>query len=259
MAYPDIERRILDMWPKFEDGSYVWFGDKAVANSGRNEGKEFTVGQVYFENEHDKLLGSVPDGCYWNYKAADPYVKRPAPKVLDADGVEIKAGDRVYSIENGNSYIVRSINGSGTLELEGFEYKGWSPKFFTHMQPAIDADGALIKVGDTVWVDEGTDRCKVIEVDGGTVHVQYADGFIFEHNPSRLSHKYPDSWERLEEDAAKGVCEYAGAEREPGTINVYTCCGCRFDEDSDGPTCDKQMAHDIIRRAKALAEKEAGR
>lgn len=34
MAYTDMERRILDMWPKFEDGSYVWFGDKAVANSG---------------------------------------------------------------------------------------------------------------------------------------------------------------------------------------------------------------------------------
>lgn len=34
MAYTDMERRILDMWPKYEDGSYVWFGDKAVANSG---------------------------------------------------------------------------------------------------------------------------------------------------------------------------------------------------------------------------------
>lgn len=62
-----------------------------------------------------------------------------------------------------------------------------------------------------------------------------------------------DSWERLEEDAAKGVCEYAEAERKPGTINAHTCCGCRFDEGGDGPTCEKQMTLDLIRRAKALA------
>ena len=62
-----------------------------------------------------------------------------------------------------------------------------------------------------------------------------------------------DNWEKLEEDALKGVCEYAEAERKPGTIDAHTCCGCRFDEDGDGPTCEKQMALDIIRRAKALA------
>ena len=27
MAYTDIEQRILDMWPKYEDGEYVWIGD----------------------------------------------------------------------------------------------------------------------------------------------------------------------------------------------------------------------------------------
>ena len=66
-------------------------------------------------------------------------------------------------------------------------------------------------------------------------------------------HAPKDSWERLEEDALKGVCEYAEADRKPGTIDAHTCCGCRFDEDGDGPTCEKQMALDIIRRAKALA------
>ena len=248
MAYTDIERRILDMWPKFEDGCYVQLGDKAVANSGRNEGKEFTVGQVYFENEHDKLLGSVPDGCYWNYKAADPYVKRPAPKVLDADGVDIKAGDRVYSIENDNSYIVRSINGSGTLELEGFEYKGWSPKFFTHMQPAIDADGVLIKAGDTVWLKDGTELL-VEEVN--RYGARCFDGEIRRTlDPKSLTHTQPDSWERLEHDADNGPCGYFD-------FNGKECTGCpAFDS---GKPCIAAVCTDIVRRAKAIAEKEAAR
>lgn len=28
MAYTDMEQRILDMWPKFEDGSYVMYEDE---------------------------------------------------------------------------------------------------------------------------------------------------------------------------------------------------------------------------------------
>lgn len=80
MAYTDIEQRILDMWPKFEDGCYVQLGDKAVANSGENSGKEFTVRNIYFENRRGRLRSSTLDGCYWNWKAADPYVKRPEHK-----------------------------------------------------------------------------------------------------------------------------------------------------------------------------------
>lgn len=71
--------------------------------------------------------------------------------------------------------------------------------------------------------------------------------------PETVTHTRPDSWERLEEDARKGVCEYAGAYRKSGTIDSHECDGCRFDGDGNGPTCEQQMALDIIRRAKALA------
>lgn len=123
----------------------------------------------------------------------------------------------------------------------------------------LDADGVEIKVGDTVWCDEDNKQCEVIELVGGTVRVQYQNGYTLEHYPSYLTHTRPDSWERLEEDALKGVCEYAEAERKPGTIDAHTCCGCRFDEDGDGLTCEKQVALDIIRRAKALAGVEVER
>lgn len=250
MEYTDIEQRILDMWPKFEDGNYVQLGDKAVANSGENSGKEFTVRNVYFENGHGKLRSSALDGCYWNWKSADTRVKRPAPKVLDADGVEIKVGDRIYSIENGNSYIVRAIHGSGTLEFEGFEYKGWFPRIFTHKQPVRDIDGVLIKVGDKVWVDGVSESCEVAKVESGIVQVQYADGDTFECCSSDITHEQPDSWERLEEDVEKSTCEYFGFRDK----ECSECPGLK----GGVKGCSVIKMRDLVRRAKAIAEKEAG-
>ena len=253
MECTDMERRILDMWPKFEDGAYVQLGDKAVANSGENSGKEFTVRNVYFENGHGKLRSSALDGCYWNWKSADTRVKRPAPKVLDADGVEIKVGDRVFSIENGNSYIVRSVNGNGTLEFEGFEYKGWFPTIFTHMQPAIDADGVLIKVGDTVWHEDGREL-RVIGFDGmqdgeTVLIVEYAaePTKLGEVRCLSVSHTNPDSWERLEKDATMSPWSYCD---KYGLVDR---------SDGEFAPIGEAFAIDLVRRAKAIAEKEAAR
>lgn len=231
MEYTDMERRILDIWPKFEDGSYVWFGDAYIdTDDDENEAVE-----VLFSRENVDLVGL--EGFYTGFNPSER-VKRPAPKVLDADGVEIKVGDRVYSICNGDSYIVRAINGSGTLEFEGFEYKGWFPTIFTHTQPAIDADGVLIKVGDKVWVDGVSESCEVAKVESGIVQVRYADGDTFECCSSDLTHEQPESWERLEKDARQL------------DINLN-------DTTDDYPRMN--FARDLIRRAKALAEKEAAR
>lgn len=87
------ERAILDMRPRFEDGEYVWFGDVVkVPTCGAipAEAIEFTAGKVQVKDAED---GD------WNtsMRAVQP-LKRPAPKVLDADGVEIKVGDTVYGI-----------------------------------------------------------------------------------------------------------------------------------------------------------------
>lgn len=90
----DDEKRILGLWPKYEDGGYVMPGDVAVANSGAKKGRAFTVISVRVNTVGVCLTDC--DGSYWNYKAGDRRVKRPEPKVLDADGVEIKVGDTVW-------------------------------------------------------------------------------------------------------------------------------------------------------------------
>lgn len=185
MAYTDMERRILDMWPKFEDGAYVMYEDEFDFDGevktayGFNFGTGGRVSICSDKGSHVRL----PNG---------EHVKRPAPKVLDADGVEIE-------------------------------------------------------VGDTVWVDGVSESCEVVKVENVIVQVQYADGDTFECCSSDLTHEQPDSWERLEKDAKKGNCEYLGRSQS-------SCDGCYLNGKS---ACDEYVRIDLIRRAKALAEKEA--
>lgn len=245
------EREILDMWPKFEDGEPVMIGDEAT----NNKNQRFTVKRIEFRHGKWMLNDSVTDGHYLNGKSGKR-VKRPAPKALDADGMEIKVGDRIYSIETGNSYTVRSINGSGTIEFNGFNDKGWSPKYFTHMQPTIDADGVLIKVGDTVWHHSGFAHGVVTSIDAGSLMgtVRYVNGDVeFRDAAKDLTHARPDSWERLEEDAAKHPCDYA----EVVKGSKFNDCGdCPWWGECGGRSESELMARDIIRRAKKLAGEE---
>ena len=102
------EREILDMWPKFEDGEPVMIGDEAT----NNKNQRFTVKRIEFRHGKWMLNDSVTEGHYLNGKSGKR-VKRPAPKVLDADGVPIKVGDTVYELETGEKYkVVRVFSGT---------------------------------------------------------------------------------------------------------------------------------------------------
>lgn len=190
------EREFLDMWPKFEDGEPVMIGDEAT----NNKNQRFTVKRIEFRHGKWMLNDSVTEGHYLNGKSGKR-VKRPAPKALDADGMEIK-------------------------------------------------------VGDTVWDDDGVEMTVmslVGELPGHVTTHSKIPPARYSISAKRITHTRPDSWERLEEDACKGVCEYAGARLINGTIDIHGCDGCRFDADGDDPDCEQQMARDIIRRAKKLA------
>lgn len=191
------ERAILDMWPRFEDGEYVWFGDAVEAH----HSGAITVEAIEFSHG-DVCVKDAEDGDWDTSMYAMRPLKRPAPEVLDADGVEIKVGDTVY------------------------EPRMYGDNSFTVSRLTKNRDGRTL------------------------VMVEEMGSGLF---PETVTHTRHDSWERLEEDARKGVCEYAGAYRKSGTIDSHECDGCRFDSDGNGPTCEQQMALDIIRRAKALA------
>lgn len=123
------ERQILDMWPRFEDGEYVWFGDEVGA-----PGVEAT--EVY--------VSEIATAIWNNHRghmhlALGERAPRPAPKVLDADGVEIKFGDTVWC-GNGVEMTVMSLVG----ELPGHvtthskippAMHSIDPKRLTHTRP----------------------------------------------------------------------------------------------------------------------------
>ncbi len=188
------ERRILDMWPRYEDGEPVMVGDEAT----NNKNQRFTVKRIEFRHGKWMLNDSVTEGHYLNGKSGER-VKRPAPEVLDADGMEIK-------------------------------------------------------VGDTVWCDDGVEMTVMSLVGELPGHVTTRSNIPpakYSINPKRLTHTRPDSWERLEEDAVKVVCEYAGA--VPDEFGDYDCDTCRLFNARGNLICEQLMTREIVRRAKALA------
>lgn len=184
------EREILDMWPKFEDGEPVMIGDEAT----NNKNQRFTVKRIEFRHGKWMLNDSVTEGHYLNGKSGKR-VKRPVQSVLDADGVEIKVGDTVWT-------------------LDGLE-------------------GVVTKLGD------------------GAAYIAYESDYAQREEADNLTHTRPDSWEQLEEDAVKVVCEYAGA--VPDEFGDYDCNTCRLFDARGNLICEQLMTREIVRRAKALA------
>lgn len=78
-------------WPRFEDGGLVRIGDELEF-----EGKTMLVGDAIFYADGWALWCDREDMNGRLYGKYGERVKRPAPKVLDADGVSIKVGDTVY-------------------------------------------------------------------------------------------------------------------------------------------------------------------
>lgn len=188
----DKERRILDMWPRFEDGEPVMIGDEVEDLRGE-------IIEVYIAENAAAIWDNF--GNHMHLSSGER-VKRPVQSVLDADGVEIKVGDTVWC-EDGSEWLVEELNRYGARCFDGDKRRTFIPAFLTHTRP--------------------------------------------------------DSWERLEEDELKGVCEYAGA--EPSEFDAHDCDACRFYGEHGKLMCKQLMALDIVRRAKALAgvEVAAGR
>lgn len=176
------ERRILAMWPRFEDGELVMPGDKVHYASAYNDETSIEVESI---TAMDGYFVLCDDECRSNQYEQGQRVKRPVQSVLDADGVEIEAGDTVHGI------------GRTKHRFEVIDPH--------HIDPEV-GEAFSVRCYDRDELEEC--HCK----------------------PKLLAHTRPDSWERLEEDAAE----------------------------LDDMPCDFN-AKDLVRRAKALAGMEVGR
>lgn len=86
---------------RYEDGEPADFGDEFVDHNGNVQ----QIGSMAYtkgKTDYVRLNG-------WSRVELDKPLRRPDPKVLDADGVEIKVGDTLFA-KNGESNVVASIH-----------------------------------------------------------------------------------------------------------------------------------------------------
>ena len=136
----DAERALPEgvEWPRFEDGGLVRIGDELEF-----EGKTMLVCDATFYADGWALWCDREDMSGRLYGKYGERVKRPAPKVLDADGVPIKVDDTVYFVNgNGRALIVERIDANGGEPAVDLVYTGerihWhsaNPEKLTHECP----------------------------------------------------------------------------------------------------------------------------
>lgn len=110
----DAERALPEgvEWPRFEDGEMVKFGDEVEF-----EGEAAKVLDVAFSVVRFSLGVGTATTSGRVYGFLGEPAKRPAPKVLDADGVSIKVGDTVYCDDDPEQLIVDSFDDPGCVYL----------------------------------------------------------------------------------------------------------------------------------------------
>ena len=232
------------------------------------DGKPLEVGQTVYAKNYDYVkctvlaIEWVVDGYLVEVENEGGHKFRQTPDefthqrpVLDADGVEIRVGDAVWSthLDEPHEWIVidphEDRDDSQTVLVSIGDRTGRArPENLTHRALVLAADGRPLREGETVWDTNGDELVIGALEDGGhTVTCRYADvgDAIPVHgmwSPSDLTHERPDSWERIEEDAEKDPCGYFGFDGEE------TCGKCPASEKN----CEQTMAQDLVRRAKKL-------
>ena len=173
-----------------------------------------------------------------------------APKVLDADGAEIRVGDVLYRKSDGHMVKVVEVDEKTFTDADDYVRPG---EGYTHRAPVLAADGKPLREGETVWsVDTGASYT-VKRITDELIPIKCIDtnGLPISLHPPQLTHERPDSWERLEEDAKKLTCDYFGHSADDGS-----CEECHAYTDSTpqgGRGCRYAQMADLVRRAKALA------
>ena len=223
-------------WPFYEDGEPVrlgehWQQDGYDWSITSIDSIEFAEDGVRFENEYAD--------AFYRYGER---VKRPAPQVLDADGVEIRKGDTVWSLGGGGPYTVSGFDGGTPYVLcdDGAgNVPALEPSALAHRAPVLASDGEPLEVGQTVYhIADGKEYTVEELFEGGAMVTP--DGITGGRcRADYLTHERPDSFSLIEQDAELCPYDYAMKYGKP-----------------DGVSNGKFQRVDLVRRARALAEKE---
>lgn len=216
----EIER---DYTPKlrYEDGEPLKCGDKIDY-----KGETLTV--YNYEIHHGLKFYytlNLSNGKSVKFYSGE-IVRRPKPKVLDADGIEINVGDTVWNLDMGSCGIVDTIEDEYfnpgkvivyCVNEYGYRLFAKHPERLTHNEPILDADGVEIKVGNKVYDLLGMYDCPlaVISINDKAVTVSIPDGKGYTNfTPDNLTHNEPDSLEKIIES----MVAYSGEYVRPDTL-----------------------------------------
>lgn len=123
--------------PRFEDGEPVQFGDDieiynltGLLDSGIIQSFHPNNGRVWMLSlvgvDHERLVRFDPGTCV---------IKRHKLRVLDADGVEIKAGDTVWVKHSGVKQVITRVENGNVHGNVGHEPTPLDPTCLTHREP----------------------------------------------------------------------------------------------------------------------------
>ena len=246
---PEGMEWLIKAWPRFEDDAPVKFGDMALI-----DGEADMVEAVQLWIHGRPVIHG--DGGSQQLERGER-VKRPAPKVLDADGVEIREKRDVWWICEGDErgvhaerLRVETIGPNGLIECSPYNGGTWvylEPSELYVNKPVLASDGKPLREGETVFDKDTGDR---FEVNGFS-----EDGFVvcwdldkceadIEIKAEQLTHERPvaDTWERITEDIASPYC-------------ADYCI--KYGVDHSSMSFEYAKACDLVRRAKKLAERDA--
>ena len=242
-------------WPRFEDGEPVRPGDKLLDKDGEWFGAVsfvFTCDWWSIRGYQTEGFGELSDKTRRMLEgmAYGTRVKRPASKVFDADGVEIRVGDVLYRKSDGHTVKVVEVDEKIFVDADDYVRPGVG---YTHRAPVLAADGKPLREGETVWyvpVPDEAIECVVNELPNLNKGEEQVVSTAKDRNltivcpSSYLTHECPDSWERLKEDAE-------GIRRD---IAMYLGDYSQSDFEEPGDSVQSRVV-DLVRRARALAER----
>ena len=157
-------------WPRYESGERV---ERPAVPAG--DGEPVEVGQTVWHKsglacgvvetiDAGSLMHTTryrgDDGTIYRDAAKDLVHKRPTPKALDADGVEIRVGDTVWDMGGNGPYEVVRFTEHGYVRIKsdfGLEQSAFCERL-THRAPVLAADGKPLREGETVYELESGDE-----------------------------------------------------------------------------------------------------
>ena len=181
---PEGMELLVEAWPRFKDDAPVRLLD------------DF---ERYGEENGVSAVTMYADGSFaLNFRAYSKgeRVNRPALKVLDADGVEIRVGDEVWDVDGSGPFIVSGFVGEPLaviFEISECNDLPRKPSQLTHQRPVLAADGKPLREGETVWsVDSGT-RYTVEKITDELIPIKCRSemGSTVSLCPSQLTHQRP--------------------------------------------------------------------